>query len=158
MKRTSGTDFCKNISVIKSKNIPAQAHLYNLTRLEIHTQAAKFLTHCLIWSSLEAGKLQRRKTGKKAKEIFNLPFSRKKKNAEAFLPGTARGQGSCCACMHIHTRSAAPFSASKTSINAQSKIYSSEKKQPKAFQGRQLGCRACGLTKKCCRLQLELTS
>lgn len=55
--------------------------------------------------------------------------------------------------MHAHTHTlAAPLGASKTSINAQSKIYSSEKQhQPKAFQGRQLGCRACGLKEKVCR-------
>lgn len=57
-------------------------------------------------------------------------------------------------CMYAHTHTLeAPLSASKTSINAQSKIYSSEKQQPKAFQGRQLGCRACGLTEKVCSLQ-----
>lgn len=94
---------------------------------------------------------RREREGKKAKQCFNLPFSRKNENAEALLPGTA------CACMHIHTF-AAPLCASKTSINARSKIYSSEKQQPKAFQGRQLGRRACGLTEKACRLQLELTS
>lgn len=82
------------------------------------------------------------------KQCFNLPFSRK--NAEALLPGTA------CARTHIHTL-AAPLCDSKTSINARSKIYSSEKLQPKAFQGRQLGCRACGLTEKACRLRLQLT-
>lgn len=55
--------------------------------------------------------------------------------------------------MHAHTHTlAAPLGASKTSINAQSKIYSSEKQhQPKAFQGRQLGCRAYGLKEKVCR-------
>lgn len=63
--------------------------------------SAKFLTRCLICCSLEARKLQRRKTGSHAKAILNLPFSRKKKNEEAFLPRTALGQG--YACVHIRT-------------------------------------------------------
>ena len=57
--------------------------------------------------------------------------------------------------MHAHTL-AAPLSASETSINAQSKIYSSEK--PKPFQGRQLGYRACVLTKQSLQASARATT
>lgn len=164
VKPASGTDLKKT----HQSFFKLQCQLSTLIQSHMSGDAhvtAKFLTHCVIWHSPEARKLQRRKTGKNATAIFNLPFSRKKKNAEALLPGTAFGQGSCCACTHIHARThkythtlAASLSASKTAINAQSKIYSSEKQQPKAFQARQLGCRAWKLTKNVCKLQLELTS
>lgn len=41
----------------------SSAQLYNLTSGEPHV-IAKFLTRCLFWHSLEAGKLESRKTGR----------------------------------------------------------------------------------------------
>lgn len=103
VKPTSGTDFKKT----HQSFFELQCQLSTLIQSHMSGDAhvtAKFLTHCVIWHSPEARKLQRRKTGKNATAIFNLPFSRKKKNAEALLPGTALGQGSRCACTHIHAR------------------------------------------------------
>lgn len=45
-----------------------------------------------------------------ATAIFNLFFSRKKRNAEARLPGTALGQGSCRACVHKHAHTISQLS------------------------------------------------
>ena len=150
----------KQINHFYRANIQAQAHLYNLTRLEMHAHTAKFLTRCLIWCSLEARKLQRRKIGGKSQRNFQSSLFQENGERGSIASRNCSWPG-VLLCMHAHTHThtlPAPLGASKTPMNAQSKIYSSEKQQPKAFQGRQLGCRACGLTKKACRLQLELTS
>lgn len=131
---------------------------YSLTHLEINTRTVKLLTHCLIWSSLEQEICRREREEEKSQTMFKSSlFQEKGERGNIASRNCSWSEVFSCACMHIHTL-AAPLCASKTSINAQSKIYSSEKQQPKAFQGRQLGCRACGLTEEACRLQLELTS
>lgn len=77
--------------------------LYSLTHMDINTDTVRLLTHCLIWSSLEQ-EICRRERGGAGKKCFNLPFSRKKENAEALLPGTARGQRSSLVyvCTYTH--------------------------------------------------------
>lgn len=109
---------------------------------------------------LRARNLQKRKGGRGGGKCFNVSiflFQEKGERGSIASRNCSWSEVLSCACMHIHTL-AAPLCASKTSINARSKIYSSEKQQPKAFQGRQLGCRACGLTEEAYRLRLELTS
>lgn len=112
VKLASGTDLCvskketgkKNKSIIFSKNIPAQAHLYNLTRLEMHAQMAKFLTHCLIWSSLKAKKLQRRKDGIRPNKFSIFPFPGKRRTRKHCFQELLVARGPVVhVCTYTHT-------------------------------------------------------
>lgn len=136
------------------------------TLIQSHT-SGDARTHCQVpqtlsnlmqpWGKKAAEENDR---GKKPNTFSIFPFPGKQRTRKHCFQELLVARGPVvhvCTYTHTHTLPA-PLGASKTPMNAQSKIYSSEKQQPKAFQGRQLGCRACGLTKKACRLQLELTS
>lgn len=136
------------------------------TLIQSHT-SGDARTHCQVpqtlsnlmqpWGKKAAEENDR---GKKPNTFSIFPFPGKPRTRKHCFQELLVARGPVvhvCTYTHTHTLPA-PLGASKTPMNAQSKIYSSEKQQPKAFQGRQLGCRACGLTKKACRLQLELTS
>lgn len=107
-----------------SNNISAQ-HSYTTSRLESRASLPSFSHVVYFDTALRQESWEGERQGDMAVAIFNLFFSRKKRNAEARLPGTALGQGSCCACVRTHARThnlTAFHSASKTSINARSKI------------------------------------
>lgn len=134
------------------------------TLIQSHT-SGDARTHCQVpqtlsnlmqpWGKKAAEENDR---GKKPNTFSIFPFPGKQRTRKHCFQELLVARGPVVhVCTYTHTLPA-PLGASKTPMNAQSKIYSSEKQQPKAFQGRQLGCRACGLTKKACRLQLELTS
>ena len=141
-------------------------HTGSGTLIQSHT-SGDARTHCQVPHTLSnlmqpRGKkaAEEKDRGKKPKKFSIFPFPGKRRTRKHCFQELLVARGPVVhACTYTHTHTLpAPLGASKTPMNAQSKIYSSEKQQPKAFQGRQLGCRACGLTKKACRLQLELTS
>lgn len=144
-------------------SLSEQKHTIPGTLIQSHTSGDRH-THCQVPHTLSNLKQPRCKkaAAEKGREKSQTNFQ-----SSLFQEKEERGSIASRNCswpevllwLHAHTHTlAAPFGASKTSINAQSKIYSSEKQQPKAFQGRQLGCRASGLTEKVCRLQLGLLS
>lgn len=92
-----------------SNNISAQ-HSYTTSRLESRTSLPSFSHVVYFDTALRQESWKGERQGDMAIAIFNLFFSRKKRNAEARLPGTALGQGSCCACVHTHAHTISQLS------------------------------------------------